>query len=118
MKNKLFAFLTLALFATLASPLATLHAQGTAFTYNGRLNDGGAPANGSYDLTFGLFANSNGAPQVGGTLTNAPTVVSNGLFTVGLDFSANFSGADRWLEIGVRTNGGGSLHDAYAKAKT
>src|SRR5947209_5745051 len=28
-----------------------LLAQGTAFTYQGRLNDGAAPANGSYDLT-------------------------------------------------------------------
>ena len=27
-------------------------AQGTAFTYQGRLNDGGNPANGIYDLRF------------------------------------------------------------------
>ena len=32
--------------------------------------------------------------------------VSNGLFTVTLDFGANtLPGADRWLELGVRTNG-------------
>ena len=30
-------------------------AQGTAFTYQGRLNDGGNPANGSYDLRFALY---------------------------------------------------------------
>ena len=30
-------------------------AQGTAFTYQGRLNDGGNPANGFYDLTFQLW---------------------------------------------------------------
>src|SRR5947208_613089 len=82
-------------------------AEATAFTYQGRLTDSGSSANGSYDLTFSLFANSNGAPQVGGTLTNAATAVSNGLFTVALDFGANFPGADRWLEIGARTNGGG-----------
>ena len=29
-------------------------AQGTAFTYQGKLSDGGAPASGSYDFQFGL----------------------------------------------------------------
>ena len=38
---------------------------------------------------------------------NAPVPVNNGLFTVLLDFGANFPGADRWLEIAVRTNGVG-----------
>ena len=35
-------------------------AQGTAFTYQGRLNDGANPANGSYDLTFSVWINSSG----------------------------------------------------------
>ncbi len=81
----------------------------TAFTYQGRLTDGDGPANGSYDLTFALFSVSSGAGQVGGTLTNAATFVSNGLFTVTLDFGNEFSGANRWLEIGVRTNGGAAF---------
>ena len=80
-------------------------AQGTAFTYQGRLNDNGGPASGNYDLTFGLFNASNGVDQVGGTLTNSATAVSNGLFTVLLNFGTQFAGADRWLEISVRTNG-------------
>ncbi len=84
----------------------TLHAQGTAFSYQGRLNDGTNPAAGSYDMTFALFSVSNGVGQVGATLTNAATPVSSGLFAVTLDFGANFPGAARWLEIGVRTNGG------------
>jgi hypothetical protein len=37
----------LALVSTINSPLSTLHAQGTAFTYQGRLNAGENPANGS-----------------------------------------------------------------------
>jgi hypothetical protein len=96
-------------FATLSLQPATLHAQGTAFTYQGQLKDGFVPANGSYDLTFSLFGVSSGAGQVGSSLTNSATGVTNGLFTVTLDFGANFPGADRWLEIAVRTNGGGAF---------
>jgi hypothetical protein len=43
--------------------------------------------------------------QQGYLITNATTVVSNGLFTVTLDFGSQFPGAGRWLEIAVRTNG-------------
>ncbi len=82
-------------------------AQGTAFTYQGRLDDAGLPANGSYDFQFRIWdAAGSGAPQ-GNLLTNAATAVSNGLFTVTLDFGDQFPGANRWLEIAVRTNGGG-----------
>ena len=80
-------------------------AQGTAFTYQGRLNDGTQPAIGLYDLTFTLFdTNSSGSP-VAGPITNSTTVVSNGLFNLTLDFGNHFDGTTRWLEIGVRTNG-------------
>ena len=81
-------------------------AQPTAFTYQGRLTDNSQPANGSYDFHFYLRdAGSNGNP-VGTTNTIAPVAVSNGLFTVTLDFGSGiFTGPDRWLEIGVRTNG-------------
>ena len=95
--------------AALLAAVSSALAQGTAFTYQGRLNDGAAPANGSYDLAFSLFSASNGAGQVGGTVTNSAVTVRNGLFNATLDFGANFTGADRWLEIGVRTNGGGAF---------
>lgn len=82
------------------------YAQSSAFTYQGRLNLNGSAANGTYDLRFTIYdAVTNGGPA-SSTLTNAATSVSNGLFTVPLDFGTNaFSGADRWLEIAVRTNG-------------
>ena len=87
-----------------ASPL------GSAFTYQGRLSDGGNSANGYYDLQFAVFDASSGGRQLGSTLTNAATAVSNGLFTVTLDFGAGvFTGGDRWLAVGVRTNGSGSF---------
>jgi hypothetical protein len=84
-------------------------AQGTAFTYQGRLNDGANPAGGIYDLRFAIYDSLNAGTQQGSLLTNSATAVSNGLFTATLDFGNQFPGAGRWLEIGVRTNGGGSF---------
>jgi hypothetical protein len=83
--------------------------QGTEFTYQGRLADNGQPANGLYDLTFKLFNASTSGSQVDVTITYSAVTVSNGLFSAVLDFSGNFPGADRWLEIGVRPNGGGAF---------
>ena len=85
------------------------HAQSTAFTYQGRLEDGGSPASGNYDLRLALFNAVTAGTQQGALLTNAATAVSNGLFTVTLDFGNQFPGANRWLEIAVRTNGGGAF---------
>lgn len=86
-----------------------LFGQSTAFTYQGRLNDGSNPANGSYDLSFAVFDKSTNGNQQGPILTNGATSVSNGLFNVVLDFGNQFSGPDRWLEIAVRTNGNGNF---------
>jgi len=104
-----FGFLLL-LLATLTPQLSTCLAQGTAFTYQGRLNDGASPASGSYDLRFTIYDSSGGPGVVAGPLTNSPVTVSNGLFTVTLDPGAGvFTGAERWLEIAVRPNGGGAF---------
>jgi hypothetical protein len=85
-------------------------AQTPSFTYQGKLTDGGSPANGSYDLQFALFDSSSGGTQIGSTLTRAATSVSSGVFTVQLDFGVNaFPGANRFLEIGVRPVGVGSF---------
>ena len=91
-------------------PLLICAGQGTAFTYQGRLSDGGAPANGSYDFQFAIYEGAAKINPVSGPVTNSATSVSNGFFTVTLDFGAAvFDGSDRWLEIGVRTNGVGSF---------
>ena len=50
-----------AMLAILNAPTTTAIAQGTAFTYKGRLNDGANPANGIYDLRFAIYdATTNG----------------------------------------------------------
>jgi len=83
-----------------------VHGQGTAFTYQGRLTDNGTPANGVYDLRFTIYDDIIGGNRVGNPITNASVAVAEGTFTVTLDFGSGiFPGANRWLEIGVRTNG-------------
>jgi hypothetical protein len=64
------------------------------------------PANGQYDLKLTLHDALSAGVQLGAPLTNSATAVSNGLFTVTLDFGADvFTGGARWLETAVRTNG-------------
>jgi hypothetical protein len=92
--------------------LAPARGQGTAFTYQGRLNDGGAPANGSYDLQFILFNTNQFGFPAAPILTNAAVSVNNGLFTTTLDFGGGvFTGSNFWLDISVRTNGSGAFTD-------
>jgi hypothetical protein len=76
---------------------------GTAFSYQGRLTDGGTPGSGPYDFEFRLFAAAIGGTQVGATVTRDDAPVTNGLFAVSLDFgAAAFAGNARWLEVAVR----------------
>ncbi len=87
--------------------LARVGAQPTAFTYQGQLSEHGAPATGIYDMRFVLRDAATGGNAVPGTPTPIGLIgVTNGLFSVSLDFGAGaFNGSARWLEIGVRTNG-------------
>jgi hypothetical protein len=75
---------------------------GTAFTYQGRLSDGGAPANGTYDLQFTVYIVAAGGSPVAGPLLKEDVIVSGGLFTVMLDFGAAPNGYATWIEVGVR----------------
>ena len=75
---------------------------GTAFTYQGRLTDGGAPASGAYDFEFRLYDALSGGNPVGSPVTKDDVTVSAGLFTVQLDFGSVFDGTALYLEIGVR----------------
>jgi hypothetical protein len=100
----------LVLLSILNAQVSTAFAQGTAFTYQGRLNNGTNPATGSFDLTFSLFGVSSGGSSLAGPVTNTAVGVTNGLFTVMVDFGAGvFTGSSNWLSIGVRTNGGGAF---------
>src|SRR5437016_11429385 len=103
----LFKYPFILLVVVLSLSASVTFAQTTSFIYQGRLTDGGTAANGNYDLQFGLFDSLSGGAQVGSTQTINTVPVSNGVFTVSLDFGANaFTGANRFLEISARPTGG------------
>ena len=98
------SFCLLVTLFVLGATLATF-GQGTAFMYQGRLNDGGSPANGNYDFRFALydaFVNGNAISQ---PRTNLDVPVASGIFITNIDFGPVFTGTNYWLSIGVRTNG-------------
>jgi len=103
MKCSIFrSFLLLALIGAGQS----VFAQTNAFTYQGRLDNNGAPANGTYNLSFSLFNTNTTGVAMAGPVTNNLVTVSNGLFTTTIDFGATaFLAPNSWLEIAVRTNG-------------
>ena len=80
-------------------------AQGTAFTCQGRLNDGANPAGGTYALRLTIYDASAGGGVVAGPITNAAVAVSDGLFTTTTEFGNVFTGTSNWLEIAVRPSG-------------
>lgn len=94
--------------STGASPRAPM---GTAFTYQGQLKQGVSPVNANCDLQFGLWDSaSNLTGQIGTSLSKPNVQVSNGLFTVQLDFGASaFDGSARYLGIQVSCPSGSGL---------
>ncbi len=80
-----------------------LAAQTTIFTYQGRLTDSAGTA-ASYDFEFRLFSVESGGAALA-TNQRFAVPVSGNVFTVRLDFGANFDGQPRWLEIAVKPAG-------------
>ena len=107
MKPVLYLNLAFALaLLTLLTCQPGVFAQGTAFLYQGQLAANGAPANGSYDMIFALYATNTSGSAVAGPITNSATSVSNGLFSATIDFGAGvFSGSSYWLDISVSPTG-------------
>src|SRR5438552_4343048 len=98
-KRIFLAFGWLLLFST------TLFAQTTAFTYQGKLADNNGPLTGHFDFQFSLFDALMGGAQQGTTQPAANILVTNGIFSVNIDFGACatcFDGSPRFLEIAVR----------------
>jgi len=81
---------------------------GTAFTYQGQLKNGGVAVNGTCDIIFALYDAPTGGSQIGYAVGSPnPATVTNGLFTVQIDFgSAVIKGDAAWLLPVVRCPAG------------
>lgn len=98
----------------IALACARLGLSDTRWTYQGRLEDGGAAASGAYDLRFRLYTAAAGGAAVGPTVDAADVPVSDGIFTVVLDFGSVFDCTDLWLEIAVRDGASGGAFTTLA----
>ncbi|QBB69973.1 hypothetical protein ELE36_06135 [Pseudolysobacter antarcticus] len=106
---RVFACLAAAWLLLLSSTLVAQVPQGSAFTYQGELLHNGAPVTANVDMLFTLFdAPQNGSPLGQVPFTGASAVtVSNGIFTVTLDFAGLFNtliSDQRWLEVTANGN--------------
>ena len=78
----------------------------STFTYQGQLKNASGPVTGLCDLAFRLYDDASVGNQVGNAITST-VPITNGFFTVQLDFGVNaFNGDARWLEIAVRCPAG------------
>ncbi|MCA9293712.1 MAG: tail fiber domain-containing protein [Phycisphaerales bacterium] len=84
------------------SAVAMAGTSDTAFTYQGRLRDGGLPANGNYNISLKMWDAAVAGSQIGSTQAFLGVPVAGGVFAIEVDFGASaFDGAPRWLEITV-----------------
>jgi len=94
--NKILILLTIIFTNLNAAPVGTL------FNYQGQLNLGGSPANGSYDFKMELWTQLTGGTNIPAQIYE-DIVVENGLFTIELDFGDTpFVGDAKFLQIQVR----------------
>src|ERR1035437_4724263 len=109
MKHLLQAAVLWLLLLTLFSQLATAHAQGTAFTYQGRVTDNGASSAGAGQFKFALVTSTNTSSQATGT-ANAPS----GGYITGYTVTAGGSGYVTAPAVTI-SGGGGSGATATAQ---
>ena len=76
----------------LALSLVSSIASAEQWTYRGTLNEGGLPANGSYDIRFSLLSENQNA-SIAGPMTLYDVAVENGQFAVDVDFGIDLANA-------------------------
>lgn len=104
------AILVLGLLALASGAMGQSTSLGTAISYQGRLDDNGGPASGTYSFRYRLLADPDGAAQVGPVIDLPSQGVVGGLLNAPLDFGPTaFTGDARWLEISVKPGGPGNV---------
>jgi hypothetical protein len=123
MKNKWFNLYILSLILVLAligtwgyvqaQPMENKHSAGiqsplgTAFTYQGQLQNASGPITANCDFQFSLWNAPSIGAQIGTTQTKTGVALTDGRFTIpDLDFGVGvFNGDARWLQIAVQCPG-------------
>lgn len=91
--------------AQAAAPAGAQAALGFAFTYQGCLLDNETPVDNVCDFQFALWDDPDAGTQVAGPQEVTGVPVSDGRFTVQLDFGNIFDGTAYWLEVEVQCSG-------------
>ena len=102
----------------IVAPIATLlaalmlapAAQAAKFTYHGDLMDGGAPANGTYDLRVRAFAQPGDAKALSEAIELPGVLLADGRFSTELDLPEDADGIT-WVEVAVRKSGSGADYE-------
>jgi hypothetical protein len=100
-----------ALAALVAAALAPGAARASGFVYEGRLDDGGAPANGRYDLRLSPFADAKSGAALAAPIVFEDVPVVDGRFRIDFDLPLA-TASTAWIEVGVRD---GSAVGAFSK---
>jgi hypothetical protein len=102
---KLFSFTLAALLALSLSAAADIVS--TAFTYQGRLDHNGEPANGSFDLKFELFDAATDGNPVGTPIEMPAQGIADGLLAAELNFGGAelFDGTAYWVAVSAKVAG-------------
>ncbi len=89
-----------------------------SFNYQGQLLDDNTPANDTYDITVDLLDDQ--GIQFGSTSTHLNTLVTNGLFSIDVNFDiASFDGyADVKIRINVRKSSDGGAYTTLSPNQT
>ncbi len=98
--------LSRAVVAAFTLALASAPAMSQNFTYQGKLQDAGLPANGSFDMQFQVYPLPVGGVQIGVTDTRLAVPVADGLFSTEVSaISGAAIGPELYLEIAIRPAG-------------
>lgn len=92
---------------------------GTAFTYQGFLNDNGANPTGPYDLRFSLWDAATGGTQWGGYVLLDDHPITQGVFNAEVDFGilAFYFADARWLQVEVRAGASTGAYTALPRQR-